>query len=47
MLGSSSLKELSITSCSNGDSSTVDMLLLIIELLAGEVSSSDNSSVLF
>ena len=46
MLGSSSLKELLITFVQMF-SSTVDMLLLIIELLAGEVNSSDNSSVLF
>ena len=47
LLGSSSLKELSKTACSNGDSSTVDILLLIIESFAFEVSCADKSSVLF
>ena len=47
MLGSSLLKELLKTACSNGDSPTVYALLLITESLISEVSCSDDSSDLF
>ena len=47
MLGSSLLKKLLKIACSNGDSSTVYVLLLITESLIGKVSWAENSSDLF